>query len=161
MQPMKETFIYYLSQIGRLAIASNGKAVTRLSFCPAKWCNFLPYEEDAVLQIARRQLDEYFNGSRKYFDLPLEPTGSLFQLKVWGVLCQIPYGKTCSYKELARAVGNEKAARAVGGANHVNPIAIMIPCHRVIGSGGKLTGYAGGLERKKFLLALENSSIFK
>lgn len=109
-----------------------------------------------LLLEAERQLQEYFCGLRKRFDLPLAPRGTEFQKKVWQALMDIPYGETRTYGEIAVAVGSAKACRAVGMANHVNPIPVIIPCHRVVGAGGKLTGYAGGLDRKQTLLALEN-----
>jgi methylated-DNA-[protein]-cysteine S-methyltransferase len=102
-----------------------------------------------------RQLAEYFAGERRDFELELAPSGTPFQLSVWRELCAIPYGETASYGEIADAVGQPGAARAVGGANNRNPIAIVIPCHRVIGANGTLTGYGGGLPRKQRLLALE------
>ena len=102
------------------------------------------------------QLREYFAGNRKKFELPLAAEGTDFQKRVWEALRTIPYGETRSYKEIARLCGNEKACRAVGMANHVNPLAIVVPCHRVVGSSGKLTGYAGGLEVKQQLLELED-----
>jgi len=104
---------------------------------------------------AHTQLQEYFAGKRKVFDLELAPSGTDFQKKVWQALLKIPYGKTATYKEIAAAIGHPKAARAVGMACNKNPIAIIIPCHRVVGSNGSLTGYAGGLEMKKRLLELE------
>lgn len=104
---------------------------------------------------AQLQLDAYFRGERQRFELDLAPVGTQFQLKVWALLQQIPYGETWSYLELARRLGDVKALRAVGMANGANPIGILIPCHRVIGSDGTLTGYAGGLERKRALLELE------
>jgi methylated-DNA-[protein]-cysteine S-methyltransferase len=103
----------------------------------------------------RRQLDGYFAGELHDFDLELSPSGSPFQLEVWRALRAIPYGQTASYGEIAAAVGQPGAARAVGGANNRNPIAIVVPCHRVIGANGSLTGYAGGLENKETLLVLE------
>lgn len=104
---------------------------------------------------AARQLGEYFGGTRTTFDLPLAPVGTPFQRTVWAALCDIPYGVTASYGELAATIGRPGAARAVGLANGRNPIGIVVPCHRVIGASGSLTGYGGGLERKQFLLALE------
>jgi methylated-DNA-[protein]-cysteine S-methyltransferase len=103
----------------------------------------------------RRQLAEYFDGERDEFDVPLEMTGTHFQRRVWRALRQIPYGETTTYGELARRVGRPSASRAVGLANGRNPIAVIVPCHRVIGSDGSLTGYGGGLERKRLLLELE------
>lgn len=101
------------------------------------------------------QLKEYLEGNRETFEIPYEVKGTVFQKKVWKALCDIPYGETRTYKEIAIAVGNEKASRAVGMANNKNPIAIVIPCHRVIGANGKLVGYAGGLDMKEMLLKLE------
>lgn len=101
------------------------------------------------------QLEDYFAGRLTAFDLPLEPAGTQFQRRVWGALESIPYGDTWSYGQLARAIGNASASRAVGLANGRNPIAVVIPCHRVIGSDGSLTGYGGGLDRKRYLLSLE------
>jgi methylated-DNA-[protein]-cysteine S-methyltransferase len=112
---------------------------------------------DARLAPAAAQLREYFAGVRRDFDLRLKPTGTAFQLAVWAALRQIPYGETISYAELARRIGNPKAVRAVGLANGANPIAIVVPCHRVIGADGRLVGYGGGLEIKERLLALEGA----
>jgi methylated-DNA-[protein]-cysteine S-methyltransferase len=106
-----------------------------------------------------RQLRAYFAGELETFDLPLAPEGTPFQLEVWRRLCEIPYGETISYGELARRLGNPNASRAVGLANGANPIPIVIPCHRVIGSDGKLTGYGGGLPIKEKLLALERGQL--
>jgi methylated-DNA-[protein]-cysteine S-methyltransferase len=117
---------------------------------PAGW-----ERDDELLADARRQLSEYFAGERTTFDLPLRPAGAPFQLRVWEALLRIPYGETASYGELARELGHPTAARAVGAANGRNPIAIVVPCHRVIGANGSLTGYAGGLECKRALLDLE------
>ena len=108
---------------------------------------------------AHRQLDEYFAGKRQTFDLTLNPHGTPFQLSVWMQLRQIPYGTTISYGELARRVGNPAASRAVGAANGRNPLSIIVPCHRVIGASGKLTGFGGGLPTKEFLLGLERRTL--
>ncbi len=120
---------------------------------PAGW-----ERDDELLADARRQLTEYFAGERTTFDLPLRPAGAPFQLRVWEALLRIPYGETASYGEIARGLGHPTASRAVGAANGRNPIAIVVPCHRVIGANGTLTGYGGGLERKQLLLALEAAS---
>lgn len=112
-------------------------------------------DEDPLLIRARTQLGEYFGGERRSFDLPTDPPGDGFQQRVWAQLREIPYGETRSYGQLARALGQPGAAQAVGNANGANPISIVVPCHRVIGSDGSLTGYAGGLERKRWLLAHE------
>lgn len=111
-----------------------------------------------LLADAVRQLDEYFAGNRKIFDIPLYLEGSPFQLKVWEALQAIPYGEVVTYKDIADSIGNPKAVRAVGMANHHNPVAIIVPCHRVIGAGGKLVGYAGGLNIKQYLLDLESKN---
>ncbi|WPY98799.1 methylated-DNA--[protein]-cysteine S-methyltransferase [Christiangramia sp. OXR-203] len=113
-------------------------------------------ETPEILQTAILQLQEYFSGRRQQFDLKLNPKGTDFQKKVWEELRNIPYGTTISYLELSRKLGDEKAIRAVASANGKNPLWIVVPCHRVIGSDGSLTGYAGGLHRKKWLLDLEN-----
>lgn len=106
------------------------------------------------------QLVEYFAGTRKTFDLELAPRGTPFQLDVWKALCEVPYGETITYAELARRIGRPAAVRAVGAANGANPIPIIVPCHRVIGSNGTLTGYGGGIATKQFLLALEGRRLF-
>jgi methylated-DNA-[protein]-cysteine S-methyltransferase len=107
-----------------------------------------------------RQLDAFFAGELRDFDLRLKPRGTAFQQRVWKLLCDIPFGETISYGELARRAGNPAASRAVGLANGSNPIAIVIPCHRVIGSNGKLTGYGGGLPNKRWLIDFERSQLF-
>ena len=118
-------------------------------------------QETPLVKEACRQLSEYLKGERKTFDLPLNPKGTDFQKCVWQALCDIPYGETRTYKQIAEAIGNPKAVRAVGMANNRNPITIIVPCHRVIGANGKLVGYGGGLEMKEFLLRLEKVSISK
>lgn len=112
--------------------------------------------DDSVLPGVRDQLSAYFAGELQEFTVPLAPSGTPFQQQVWRALRDIPYGSTCSYADLAVAVGRATAVRAVGAANGRNPLGIVVPCHRVIGSGGALTGYGGGLERKRFLLDLES-----
>ena len=144
----------YETQLGKIVLTENGKAITRLIFSevlPEGVIN----KETPLLKKASQQLDEYFSGQRQSFDLPLQPQGTDFQQKVWKALQEIRYGEVCSYKAIAQAIGNEKACRAVGGANNRNPISIIIPCHRVIGANGDLVGYGGGIELKKQLLALE------
>lgn len=110
-----------------------------------------------MLDRAERQLMEYFDGTRTTFDLPLEPSGTEFQLRVWELLRRIPYGVTTSYGVLARKLGDPQKSRAVGAANGANPIPIIVPCHRVVGSNGELTGFGGGLERKRWLLEHEGA----
>ena len=116
-----------------------------------------PVKKTPLLCQASDELSEYFQGKRKAFSLPLKPSGTPFQKRCWEALLAIPYGKTCTYKDIAIAIGNGKACRAVGMANHRNPISIVIPCHRVIGADGSLTGYGGGLPIKEYLLKLEGS----
>jgi|SRR6266404_1072760 len=151
------------SPVGRLLIAANSDgALQVLSFQDGRKAHAPDPEwrEDATpLKEAIRQLCAYWAGDLENFDLPLAPQGTPFQLAVWKALCAIPYGTTISYGELARRVGNANASRAVGLANGSNPIAIVIPCHRVIGSNGKLTGYGGGLPIKQKLLALEQRQL--
>ncbi|MGI6615375.1 MAG: methylated-DNA--[protein]-cysteine S-methyltransferase [Dethiobacteria bacterium] len=151
----KRSLFFYNSPLGRIAIAENSEAITHLYFNREPGFPGAVPRETALLKEAALQLEQYFAGRRKTFELPLAPEGTAFQLKVWQALQEIPYGQTRSYGQIARAVGNEKAARAVGMANNQNPISIIIPCHRVIGADGKLVGYGGGLERKACLLELE------
>lgn len=115
----------------------------------------IEHPENPLLVRAKQQLKEYFSGQREVFDLPLQYCGTEFQQAVWQQLTQIPFGETRSYQEIANAIGNPKAVRAVGAANGKNPISVIVPCHRVIGASGKLTGYAGGIDRKQQLLLLE------
>ena len=115
------------------------------------------YQETPVIKEAFGQLSEYFSGNRKTFNLPLLLKGTDFQKQVWQALLKIPFGETRSYKQIAEAIGNPKAVRAVGMANNKNPLLIVVPCHRVIGGNGKLVGYAVGLDKKEYLLRLEGS----
>ncbi len=152
-------YCYLDTPIGPLLIAGDRDAVRRIEF-PENGRPARPepdWTESALGPIgeAVRQLREYFSGQRTTFHLPLAPEGTEFQRNVWRRLQDIPYGKTISYGELAKRVGNPKASRAVGAANGVNPLPIVIPCHRVIGSNGKLTGFGGGLPTKEALLSLE------
>jgi methylated-DNA-[protein]-cysteine S-methyltransferase len=145
--------------IGLLLLAGDREAIRFIRF-PKKGKTQKPepdWQESSsgAVREAVKQLREYFAGHRTEFDLPVSPDGTTFQRAVWRQLQNIPYGQTISYGELARRVGNPKASRAVGGANHANPIPIVIPCHRVIGANGKLTGFGGGLPIKEALLALE------
>ncbi|MFI7100757.1 methylated-DNA--[protein]-cysteine S-methyltransferase [Streptomyces sp. NPDC050161] len=114
--------------------------------------------DDASFALIRHQLGEYFAGERETFDLPQEPAGDAFDHRVWKLLTQIPYGRTRSYGDLARELGDVSLAQAVGAANGRNPLCVIVPCHRVVGADGSLTGYAGGLDRKRFLLDLEAPS---
>ncbi len=139
-------------------IEAGESGLRRLSFDPLTPCEEAPAPGHPLLREAVRQLEEYFAGRRRRFDLPLDLRGTPFQLRVWELLQGIPYGETRSYGELAQDLGRPGAARAVGAANGANPLAIVVPCHRVIGAGGALTGYGGGIERKRFLLELESWS---
>jgi methylated-DNA-[protein]-cysteine S-methyltransferase len=143
---------YYDSPLGILRLQCSDKFLTTLSFEEEK---LLPVKNHKLLQSCSQQLDEYFSGKGKTFSLPLNQDGTEFQQKVWGLLCNISYGRTVSYQELSRQYGNMKAIRAVASANGKNNIAIIVPCHRVIGSDHSLTGYAGGLWRKQWLLEHE------
>jgi len=151
---MKNVF-YYDTKIGRLEIEENGDAITKINFAHKDIEEVIEKKETLLLKEAIKQLNEYFEGKRNLFDLPLAPEGTEFQKKVWSALKEIPFGETKSYGEIAKVIGNEKASRAVGMANNKNPIMIVIPCHRVIGANGKLVGYAGGIEIKEILLNLE------
>lgn len=144
--------------VGILCIEENGEAVTALEFegeGENPTLGFVEKPPTGLLEEAGNQLMEYFRGKRKEFTLPLSPQGTEFQKKVWAALRTIPYGQTRSYGEIAAQVGNPKAARAIGGANNKNPIMILIPCHRVVGADGSLTGFACGVGVKKYLLDLE------
>lgn len=148
------------SPIGPLTLTSNGKALTAIWFATPKHEGMLKnlshWRRDyAHFAEATQQLGEYFAGKRQSFTLAMAPEGTAFQQQVWMALREIPYGETISYGALARSIGNEKAVRAVGLANGRNPLAPIVPCHRVIGADGSMTGYAGGLDRKRWLLALE------
>lgn len=156
---MKNIF-YYNTKIGRIGIEENGMAITRLDFIDKDMQEEITEKnETALLKEAIKELNEYLDGKRSSFDLPLEPQGTEFQKKVWNVLKEIPFGETRNYGEIAKIIGNEKASRAVGMANNKNPIAIIVPCHRVIGANGKLVGYAGGLDLKEKLLNLEKNYV--
>lgn len=139
--------------VGMLRITESEKGITGLSFTDDTEAE--PDMSGIYLGDACRQLHEYFAKTRRSFDVPLDLRGSRFQMLVWNELLSIPYGETRSYQDIAERLGNPKAARAVGLANNRNPVLIMIPCHRVVGKDKKLVGYAGGIERKKYLLELE------
>ncbi|MES2504877.1 MAG: methylated-DNA--[protein]-cysteine S-methyltransferase [Myxococcota bacterium] len=145
--------------IGELILTANDSALTGIFYRLPKSLDMLRDTETPVLKQAKAQLVEYFACKRQHFDLPLEFQGTDFQKRVWQALLQIPYGETRSYAQIAVQVGSPKAVRAVGLANSKNPISIIAACHRVIGSNKKLTGYAGGLPNKEYLLKLENASL--
>lgn len=148
---------YFDAPIGRLCIEEDDGFISGVHVV-AQDEEFLQ-GNSALLTEAKKQLQEYFEGRRKEFNLPLLLRGTEFQKKVWQGLCTIPYGETISYKELAGIIGNPKAVRAVGGANNKNPIMIIVPCHRVIGADGSLVGFGCGLHVKKLLLELEGNVI--
>ena len=145
---------HYSSPIGTLELKEDRGYIMWVSFLNAE-----PDHSDSnpILDKCVVQLDEYFKLAREEFDLPLAPGGTPFQQKVWDETLNIPFGKTASYMDIAKKLGDTKSTRAVGLANGKNPIAIIIPCHRIIGSNGSLTGYAGGIERKKWLLDHEST----
>lgn len=145
----------YDTPLGIITITANDNAVTGITFGALAAGE---KRETQIIKKARSQLSEYLDGKRKSFDVPMEAKGTQFQKKVWEALCAVAYGSTKSYKEIAAAVGNVKACRAVGMANNKNPIPIFIPCHRVIGADGSLIGYGAGLDVKEQLLALESKN---
>ncbi len=152
---------YYKSPVGNLRIISNDRDIIKIEFVKDFYkMKMVPVQ----IQNCITQLDEYFKGERKEFDIGLNPAGTEFQSKIWNLLLNIPYGKTISYLEQARQFDDEKAIRAIATANGKNPIPIIIPCHRVIGNDGSLTGYAGGLLKKQWLLehegAIKQKSLF-
>lgn len=155
---MKNAYLYE-TKLGRILIAEDGTGITNLNLAPEGKNIGLDdsyvLNETEPLKEAAKQLFEYLEGTRRKFSVKLNPKGTSFQTRVWEALREIPYGETRSYKEVAGAVGNGKASRAIGMANHNNPIMCIIPCHRVIGADKSLVGYAGGLDIKKYLLKLE------
>ena len=161
-QPMEMSqqinYQYLQSPLGTLRLVSNGTALLRIEF-PGQHQNS-PADtktSDPAIAACTAQLNEFFRGERKTFDLPLAPKGTIFQQTVWTELGKIPYGELRSYRDIAEAIDKPTATRAVGAANGRNPLPIVVPCHRVIGSDGSLTGFAGGLDAKKILLKLEGS----
>lgn len=154
-------YTYFESPVGRLLLAGDEHALQLLSFPGGRravgpqpdW-----FAAEAPFRAAAAQLGAYFAGELRVFDLPLRPHGTAFQQRVWALLCTIPFGETRSYGQLAAALGAPGSSRAVGAANGANPLPIIVPCHRVIGAGGALTGFGGGLEVKRFLLELEGTT---
>jgi len=144
----------------RLRLTAGDAGIRAIQFAPFAESGAPPGVANPLLAEAVRQLRAYFKGELREFELPLDLAGTEFQLRVWRELTRIPYGETRSYQDMARAIGAPKAVRAVGAANGANPIAIVVPCHRVIGAGGKLVGYGGGLPLKRRLLSLERGELF-
>ena len=151
-------YFCYDTEIGRIKISEKDEKIIRFVFSDYKKEDEIEKETDAIRK-TYLQLKEYLSGKRKNFDIEIEMIGTEFQKKVWKELLNIPYGETRSYKDIAIAIGNEKACKAVGNANNKNPIAIIVPCHRVVGSNGSMTGYAGGLDIKEKLLKIEKYNI--
>jgi len=159
---MTTYYHYHPAPIGKLLLAGDGDYLSLLGFPSGSMAR--RHEKDwtkssAPFKEVIFQLDAYFSGELQDFDLPLAPVGTEFQQSVWDALTEIPYGETWSYGQLAKHIGKPKASRAVGAANGINPIPVIIPCHRVIGSNGKLTGFGGGIKTKQFLLNLETEAI--
>ena len=147
--------------VGKIGIAEDGIGITDLFLDDHKRSEGMLEAKTPLLAQAARELEEYFDGKRQHFDIRLNLQGTSFQIAVWEALLCIPYGETRSYKQVAEMIGNPKACRAVGMANNRNPIMIIVPCHRVIGANGSLTGYGGGLDVKECLLKLEGIRIEK
>ncbi|BAS58799.1 MULTISPECIES: methylated-DNA--[protein]-cysteine S-methyltransferase [Leptolyngbya] len=154
---------WFTSPLGQVLLTSNGQSLTGLhlhgqKYFPNRTEDWQESTLDLFVQV-QEQLTEYFAHQRQQFDLPLEPQGTPFQKQVWQLLTEIPFGQTISYGTLAKQTGNPTASRAVGAANGRNPIAIVVPCHRVIAANGALTGYAGGVDRKQWLLRHEQAEV--
>ena len=147
---------YFDSPLGTIEFNASDKGITQVIFCGTKKSTIL---RNGITEQCKQELAEYFSGSRHVFGVPLDPQGTTFQKAVWQGLSTIQFGKTVTYLDIAKLVNKPKAAQAVGGANGRNPISIIVPCHRVIGTNGTLTGYAGGLERKLWLLNHEGITI--
>lgn len=147
---------YIESPLGLVEFMASDKGITQAIFCGN---DKKPVKTNEITDSCKTQLREYFAGQRKAFDLPLDPKGTDFQQSVWACLVKIPFGQTLCYQDIAKLLNNAKASQAVGGANGRNPISIIVPCHRVIGANGALTGYAGGIERKLWLLNHEGIAL--
>jgi len=146
----------FLTPLGYIRVSADNNNIVAIGFYEQALSDALK-KPSALTQGAIQQIKEYIQGERRVFDLPLAPTGTAFQQRVWRQLQRVDYGQTASYVDIAKALDKPTASRAVGAANGKNPIGIVIPCHRVIGANGSLTGYAGGLDRKSFLLRLESA----
>ena len=161
---MQLVYMYMDSPVGALKLVAHDQALVAVMWDNedhkrVRLAELVEDRQHPMLHKVKQQLQEYFAGQRQQFDLPLDFQGTAFQQQVWQALLNIPYGETRSYKEIAVQLGNAKAVRAVGAANGKNPISIIAPCHRVIGSSGALVGFAGGLDKKQILLSLEQSQI--
>jgi methylated-DNA-[protein]-cysteine S-methyltransferase len=156
------TYLRFATPLGAMVAVANGRHLTHLDFtdsrnAPAIEADWREDPRSSLLRECARQMEEYFEGRRRRFDLALEPMGTPFQRRVWKEIARIPWGQTISYAQLAVRCGAPGSARAAGAATGRNPLAIVVPCHRIVGSGGALTGYAGGVDRKARLLALERA----
>ena len=161
---MQLVYMYMDSPVGALKLVAHDQALVAVMWDNedhkrVRLAELTENLQHPMLLKVKQQLEEYFAGQRRRFDLPLDFQGTDFQQQVWQALLTIPYGETRSYKDIALQIGNQKAVRAVGAANGRNPISIIAPCHRVIGSGGALVGFAGGLDKKQILLSLEQEQI--
>ena len=161
---MQLVYMYMDSPVGALKLVAHDHALVAVMWDNedhkrVRLAELVENQQHPMLHQVKQQLEQYFAGERQQFDLPLDFQGTAFQQQVWQALLEIPYGETRSYKQIAFQLGNEKAVRAVGAANGKNPISIIAPCHRVIGSGGALVGFAGGLDKKQILLSLEQGQI--
>lgn len=160
--PAVSTWTVRPSPLGDLLLSTTAGALSGLWVTPHDRVQRSGWRRDdahPLLEEAGRQLDAYFAGERQHFDLPVRAPGTPFQQLVWAALCEIPYGTTTSYGQLAHRIGRPGASRAVGLANGRNPVSVVVPCHRVIGANGTLTGYGGGLDRKRLLLGLESATL--
>lgn len=146
---------HFDTPLGKMEVLADEKSVLSILFVDKA----APRKPNKVTKMAKQQLREYYAGTRQKFDLPLNATGTAFQKSVWRTLTKVPYAKTCAYADIARRIKNPKAVRAVGSANGKNPMTIVVPCHRIIGSNGTLTGYASGVDRKAWLLEHEARNI--
>ena len=161
---MQLVYMYMESPVGALKLVAHDQALVAVMWDNedhkrVRLAELIENIQHPMLLKVKQQLEQYFAGQRQQFNLPLDCQGTDFQQQVWRALLTIPYGETRSYKDIALQIGNEKAVRAVGAANGRNPISIIAPCHRVIGSGGALVGFAGGLDKKQILLSLEQGQI--
>ena len=146
---------YYDSPVGKLGVVEEDEKLIELFFDNGVEVKDSVLEEGGIIKETGKQLEEYFSKKRKKFDIPMSLKGTAFQKSCWDELCKIEYGSTCCYQDIAIAIGNPKAVRAVGMSNNRNPIVIVVPCHRVVGKNGSLVGFGGGLPTKSFLLELE------
>ena len=154
---MQQHKYIYTHKYSNLLLIANDKSILKIEFINQEIPKIKPSVNE-IMKMAIQQLDEYFSGNRTTFDIPIAFDGTDFQNKVWNALYRIPYGETRSYQDIAIAIGNPKASRAIGNANHENPIPIIIPCHRVIRANGDLGGFGGGLDTKTYLLKLEQDN---